>query len=67
MTIILNKKEYHDTTIVKVHHEEYFNLKIIPSVGILEREIGLLNDLANEYLSNVKITNYSLNSSFNFV
>ena len=29
-----------------VHHQEYFNLKIIPKIGELEREIGLLNDLA---------------------
>ena len=50
MTIILNKKEYHDTTIVKVHHEEYFNLNIYPKAGILEREAGLLSELAEMFL-----------------
>ena len=48
--IILNKKEYPDNGIFKeFHHKEYFNLKIYPLVGILEKEAGILSDLAEAY------------------
>lgn len=44
----LNKDKYYcnpsDYEIVP--HQEYFNLKIIPKIGELEREIGLINDLS---------------------
>jgi predicted O-methyltransferase YrrM len=49
--ISLNKKEYQNTNIFEhVHNEEYFNLKIYPLVGILEKEAGLLSDIAEGYL-----------------
>jgi hypothetical protein len=47
--IVLNKKEYHNNGLfTEVFIEEYCKLKIYPLVGILEREAGLLSDLAED-------------------
>ena len=54
VTKVINKKEYK----VKEHeffeykHPEFNFLKIYPEVGILERFIGLLNDLATDIFEN---------------
>ena len=46
----LNKKIYPDSGVFKTKFiEEYCNLKIYPLVGILEREAGLLSDLAEAF------------------
>jgi FkbM family methyltransferase len=56
-----------------VNHQEYFNLKIIPKIGELEREIGLLNDLAEIiqnpnllYIGDKYASFYALNCQENF-
>jgi glycosyltransferase involved in cell wall biosynthesis len=46
--VLLNKKEYSDT-FDQFHHEEYFNLKLYPEVGILEQEAGLLTELVEMF------------------
>ena len=47
--MIINKKEYPDNGIFEERYsQEYSSLKIYPLVGILEREAGLLSDLAYE-------------------
>ena len=47
--MIINKKEYADNGIFEERYsQEYSSLKIYPLVGILEREAGLLSDLAYE-------------------
>jgi predicted O-methyltransferase YrrM len=49
MEVTLNKKKYSDTGLfISKYIEEYCNLKIYPLVGVLEREVGLLSDLAKE-------------------
>jgi predicted O-methyltransferase YrrM len=49
--IALNKKEYPDNGLFKeFHHVDYFNLKIYPLVGILEKEGGILSDIAEMYV-----------------
>jgi len=46
----LNKKIYNDSGVFKtIFIEEYCNLKIYPLVGILEREAGILSDLAEAF------------------
>ena len=59
-----------------VHHQEYFNLRIIPKIGQLEREIGLLNDLSEIiqnpnliYIGDKYSSFYALNcqESFNYI
>ena len=48
--LIINKKEYPNNSLfIQVPHNEYFNLKIYPLVGILEKEAGLLSDYAEAY------------------
>lgn len=53
--VVLNKKEYQQqgeqSDFVKVPHE-YFNLNIIPLVGVLEREAALLSELSEMYMGN---------------
>ena len=47
--VVLNKKEYNDTGIFQKNLiQEYCNLQIYPLVGLLEREAGLLSDIAEE-------------------
>jgi predicted O-methyltransferase YrrM len=47
MEIVINKKTYPDNGFFKpVFHEEYFNLKIYPSINELEKEAGLMSDFA---------------------
>ena len=48
--VLINKKEYPDGVFENVYNKEYFNLKIYPLVGILEKEAGLLSDIAEAYL-----------------
>ena len=51
-TILLNKKNYfiNDTNDFKYkYHDKFNNLKIIPILGILEKEIGLIKDLSELY------------------
>jgi predicted O-methyltransferase YrrM len=54
--IVLNKKEYPDNGVfTQIDHPEFCNLKIYPLVGILEKEAGILSDLAEAYVSeNIK-------------
>ena len=55
MEIELNKRNYilKDSNIFRtVFHNEFNNLKIIPEVGILEREIGLIKDIISDVLIN---------------
>jgi predicted O-methyltransferase YrrM len=47
--VLLNKKEYPNETFEEFHHEEYFNLKLYPDAGILEREAGLLSELVEMF------------------
>jgi hypothetical protein len=47
--VILNKKEYPDIPFEEVYIEEYCNLHIFPLVGILEKEAGLMSDIAEAY------------------
>jgi FkbM family methyltransferase len=56
-----------------VPHQDYFNLKIIPKIGELEREIGLLNDLSEIiknpnllYIGDKYSSFYALNCQENF-
>ena len=50
MGLYLNKKEYQDNCIFKKNFiEEYCNLDIYPLVGILEKEAGLLSDIASHH------------------
>jgi tetratricopeptide (TPR) repeat protein len=44
--VLLNKKEYQEY-FEEFHHEEYFNLKLYPEAGILEREAGILSRVAS--------------------
>ena len=48
MSTVLNKKEYPEV-FEEYHHPEYFNLKIYPDAGTLEREAGLLMELADMF------------------
>ncbi len=54
---IINKKKYflHNDEFITVHHNDFFNLKIIPDVGILERYIGLLKDLSQLFTNPVLV------------
>ncbi len=63
----INKKEYyvHDEEFKIKHNETFFNLKIIPDVGILERYIGLLNDLSKLFdYKPIMLENNPNNSGF---
>jgi len=51
-TILLNKKNYFINDINNFqykYHNKFNNLKIIPILGILEKEIGLIKDLSELY------------------
>ena len=50
--VLINKKEYSDELGIfkDEFNEEYFNLKIYPLVGILEKEAGLLSDISEAYI-----------------
>jgi predicted O-methyltransferase YrrM/tetratricopeptide (TPR) repeat protein len=51
--VILNKKEYQGgDNFANVYHEEYFNLNIIPLAAVIEREAGLLSELAEMFSHN---------------
>jgi hypothetical protein len=55
----LNKKEYPDNGIfVEKKIQEYCNLKIYPYLGILERDAGLLTDLAEMFNEQQVFANY---------
>jgi len=57
--ITLNKKEYQESGLFKENFiQEYCNLKIYPLAGVLEREAGLLSDLAECYRGKCNLVNY---------
>jgi hypothetical protein len=47
----------------QVHHPKWTNLKIYPELGILKKEIGLINDIIEAYSSNINVKINSKNSS----
>ena len=59
--VIINKKKYPDNGYFKlVLHEMYFNLQIYPMINQLEREAGLMSDLAEAYLEENITSKYQL-------
>jgi FkbM family methyltransferase len=57
MSVEINKKIYpclQEGLYNTVQHPEFNNLKIIPSIGKLEREIGLLRDIASDIFGKAK-------------
>lgn len=67
MQITINKKSYpcFDEQLYKVvPHHEFNNLKIIPSIGILEREIGLLRDISTDLSLSINIITNDTYASF---
>ena len=48
--MIINKKEYNskNTEFFQVNVPNYETLHIFPNVGVLERKIGLINDLKED-------------------
>ena len=48
--MIINKKEYNakSTEFFEIKLPEYENLRILPNVAVLERKIGLINDLQED-------------------
>ena len=59
--VILNKKEYTDTGIFQKNFiQEYCNLHIYPLVGLLEREAGLLSDIAEEITKEGGVVSYKI-------
>jgi hypothetical protein len=47
--VVIENKEYPDNGLFKENFiQKYCNLKIYPIIGILEKEIGLLSDFAEE-------------------
>ena len=53
-TININKKNYlvKDSEFFEYKHNEFNYLTILPEVGILERHIGILNDIAHDIFQN---------------
>ena len=66
--VLINKKEYSDELGIfkDVFNEEYFNLKIYPLVGVLEKEAGLLSDISEAYIEEGIKTNCVVYGNSNF-
>jgi len=71
----INKDKYlvNSSDYKQKHHEEYNNLIILPKVGEMEREIGLINDLAETlyepsfaYIGSKYASFYGTNNSSHF-
>ncbi len=62
----INKKEYYvyENEFKTEKHEYFFNLQIIPEVGIIERYIGLIKDLSHLFKEPVMLELNPYNSGF---
>ena len=65
MKLILNKELFYveANEFPLYHHPIYTTLVLRPKLGLLEREIGLINDLAQSfpsYSANISFINYGL-------
>jgi hypothetical protein len=59
MLVELNGENFkvNDKEFLKVHHEVYNNLKIIPELGIFERIVSLLSKLSNVFTYKINLIN----------